>query len=125
MKHSELKQLIKEELIKVLKENEDASRLSKNKLADWIEGNENLVGNFIDGSQDYDKILNFIRTGNPSQFYLNRIFDGINKKYGLNLNKSDFYEDKIDYKTGPNIEIDPSTVPGPYDPMNPYRSPSA
>lgn len=125
MKKSELKQLIKEELIKVLKENEDVPRLSKNKLADWMEKNENLVGNFIDGSQDYYKILNFIRTGNPSQFYLNRIFDGINKKYGLNLNKPNFYEDKIDYKTGPDIKIDPSTVSGPYDPTNPFRSPSA
>ena len=103
MKHSQLKQIIKEELQKILSENTlNYSQLKKTLnespyplipkkmlLADILELNDIPDSEF--GDQNKDQAVNFIRIGRPSEVYLEKIIS-ILKKHNVDTSEVEAVE---------------------------------
>jgi len=96
MKHSELKQLIKEEIRKVLSESPYPLIPKKMFIADILEITD--IPDEAFGDQNKSTAVNFIRTGRPSETYLEGIVD-ILKSYKV---------DTTEIEAGPEEPSTPS-----------------
>jgi hypothetical protein len=103
MKKSELRQLIKEEIQKQL--------LNTYKLAKFID-NLNIPSEAFH-PQDKETVVNVIKDGNVSSFYLEKI-SNILKKNNIDFNLSDFMYNKPT-STPSSEKITPGI--NPYDPL--------
>jgi len=110
-----------------------AKELHYVKIIDWMKNNKEVFPvdfTYTSGgsTKNWFDILDWLKHGRASQSYLEGLVKELDQLPGASINRAELEGSDADASsrpTGPDIEIDPSTVSGPYDPMNPNRSASA
>jgi hypothetical protein len=109
MKHSQLKQLIREELKKALSLNESPYPLTMRKdiIANAIESSDIPEEDFAP-QRSKDVVVSFIRDGRPSEVYLKKMMD-ILKKNGIEVEFPPL-KPSPSPKPSTSVDIDPYTT---------------
>ena len=70
---------------------ENAPKISAQKLRDWMKSNQDLIKDFSFEGQSLSTIINFLETGRPSQYYLNLLIGRLDLIENIAIDIADFY----------------------------------